>query len=311
MSLDKLDLMLIKELENDARQSVPVLAKKLGMKRTTVRYRLNRMLSERLLTISCIGDPELLGYQFMVVVGINASPGKTHTVANRLETLPAVRLVSLSVGRYNIMAWALFRDRLALAQFVSGQLVDTLDVSSFEMMLSYQWVKSYWKYFKSQTKNIHKSDGYNPSDLDLAIVRAMQADPRQTIAKIAEAVDCTRSVAKRRLDRLLKEGVLKFACIVTPTPMGWDGIAVAVLIESQPDKIYTIADELSIQKPARLLSLITGRWHIFFGAMFEDGKHMHDFLSKKLSKMDGIVKYEIIHLTDILKYDIISIGWAE
>jgi len=307
MSLDKFDLMLIEELENDARQSVPVLAQKLGMKRTTVRYRLNRLLSERVLTIACIGPPELFGYQFMVVIGFNVSPGKTHSLVKRLEILPAVKIISMSVGRYNVIAWARFRNRLALTSFVSEHLVGTPDVRSFEMMLSYQRVKSYWKYFKPQTKDNYKTADYNPSDLDLAIVKAIQADPRQTITKLAETVGCSGLVAKRRLDKLLKEGFLKFACIIRTTPMGWDGIAVAILIDCQPDKIFTIADELSTQEPSKLVSLITGRWHIFFGAVFDDGSHMHSFLSKTLDMIDGVVKYEIIHLTDILKYDIISI----
>lgn len=311
MPLDKLDLLIIEELENDARQPVPVLAKKLGMKRTTVRYRLNRLLSERILTIACIGDPELLGYQFLVVLGINVSPGKTKAVANRLEVLPAVKLVSLAIGQYNIMAWALFRDRMGLAHFVSDELVRMPDITGCEVMLSYQWVKSYWKYFKPQTKNGYHSEGYNPSELDLAIIRAMQADPRQPIKKLAETVGCSGSVAKRRLEKLLTEGVIRFACIVTPTPMGWEGVAVALLIECQLDKLYAVADELSVQDPARLVSLIAGKWHIFFGATFEDDKHMHSFMQEKLDSIPGIVKYEIIHLTDILKYDIISIDWAE
>ena len=305
MSVDKLDLMLMRELEDDARQPVRALATKLGVKRTTARYRLNRLMAERTLTIACVSDTDFLGYQFPLLIGINVSPGKAGTVADQLVPLPAVKVVFLSVGRYDILVWALLRDRSALAHFVSENLSSIADITAIEMMHPYHWIKESWTYFKPQTESVRRwrwpQD--KPTDLDLSIVKAMQLDPRQTITKLAGTVGCSTSVAKTRLEKLLHDGIISFVSLIRPTALGYNTGAI-ILIKAKPDKVDAVANELSVQDTARLLSLITGRWQIHFGAQFRDTTHMYDFLSEKLTSIPGIIGYEVIPIRDTLKYSV-------
>ena len=72
---------------------VQALAKKLSVARTTIRYRLNRLRDERIVSIACISDAELLGYQYPLLIGMNTSPGKTGLVADQLMPLSAVKVV--------------------------------------------------------------------------------------------------------------------------------------------------------------------------------------------------------------------------
>jgi DNA-binding Lrp family transcriptional regulator len=303
MSLDKLDLMLMEALEDDARQPVQALARKLGVKRTTVRYRLNRLRAERILTIACVSDTELLGYQFPLLIGINVSPGKTGIVADQLGPLPAVKGIFLTVGHYDILTLALARDRSALVHFVSQDMADIPDITSIEMMHLYQSVKDTWRYFKPQTETVRKYPKDKPSELDLSIVKAMQLDPRQTITKLAGTVGCSNSVAKTRLEKLVNDGVIRFVSIIDTTALGYN-IGVVILVKAKPDKVCAVANELSVQDTARYVSLITGQWQIFFGAVFRDSKHMYSFLSGKLTRIPGIIEYEVVHIVNTLKYSV-------
>jgi DNA-binding Lrp family transcriptional regulator len=275
------------------------------MKRTTVTYRLNRLRSEGILRIACIGDPELLGYQFLLLIGINVTPGKVENVVNELVSLPAVVVVTLTAGRYNVLAWALLRDRPSLANLVSEHLTKIPHVLSLDLMHSFQWIRDDLNYFKSQVGDVRKPPKKSPSDTDLAIVRAMEIDPRQTVATLAKTVGCSRSVAKRSLDKLLSDGIIRLVSLVDPTGLKYE-IWVVILVKSQPDKQYAVAKELSMQSTSTHVSLTTGQWQIFVAARFKKNDEMYNFMSNTLSPIPGILEFEVIHLLKIPKYSFSS-----
>ncbi len=299
--LSKLDLMIMEELEEDARMPVQALAKKLAVARTTIRYRLNRLRAERIVSIACISDAELLGYQLPLLIGINTSPGKTNIVADQLMPLSAVKVVFLTVGHYDILVWAIFRDRASLTHFMSTELTGLCDIATIEMMHFYHWMRDSWRYFRPQTESVRKCPQCRLNDFDLSIVTAMQQHPRQTITQLAKTVGCSISAAKINLEKLINDGVIRFVSIVDPAALGYNTGAI-ILIMCKPDSAYDAANRLSVKDTARYVSLITGQWQIFFGAQFEDSKHMNHFLSDELSRISGIIRYEIVHIRNVLKY---------
>jgi len=310
MSLDELDLIIIKELEENARQPLHALARKLGLKRSTVRYRLNRLRSERILSTVCTGDLELLGYQYPLLIGINVSLGKVGTVANQMAQLPNIAVVCLTMGRYDIVAWALLRDRSAIAHLMSESLAGISDyITGIETIHSYQWVKDPWGYSDSKMENSSRGLEDELSDSDLSIIRAMQLDPMQTITKLARTVGCSRSVANARLQKLLKDGVIRFVSIVHPRALGYT-MGVVILIKCKPDKVRAVANHLSAQDLVKYVSLITGRWQIFCGIAFRDDRHLYSFLSETLTLIPGIIEYELVHLAETLEYSTDFTGLA-
>lgn len=303
MSLDKLDLVLMRELENDARQPVRALARKLGLNRETVRSRLNRLSTKGILSITCVINTELMGYQFVLVVGINVSHGKADTVANQLMSLPSVKLAFRATGHYDLMAWALMRDRSALVNFISEEMASIADITSVESMHCIEWVKDSWGYFKAQMETPRSYPRDKPSDLDLSIINAMRQDPRQGITKLAKAAGCSRSVAKTRLEKLLNDRVIKFANIVDVKTLEHQ-LIVMILIKSKPDKVHTVANELSAQDTVKYVSLVTSQWQILVGTRFEDNRHMYDFLAKTLPSIPDIMGFEVVHMVKPLKYSV-------
>jgi DNA-binding Lrp family transcriptional regulator len=301
MPLDELDCSILEELEDDARLAVQKLARKLGMKRTTVGYRLNKLISSGVLSFACIANAEILGYQIPLGVGIHVSPGKTDAVARRLAALPDVKVVNLVAGRYGIFAWALLKDRRDLTRFVSQDLGQIRDITAVETMLAFDWVRESWRYFRPQPEKPFEDVEYQPSDLDLAIIRSLQQDPRQTITDLARSSGCSKPVAKDRLESLMNSGVIRLVSIVDPAALGYE-MEVMILIKSTPERAYAVADELSKQNIARHVSLTTGNWQVFVAAQFRDSTHMHEYLSETLAGAPGVTDFEVIQIMKTLKF---------
>lgn len=307
MSVDELDLKIMQELEDDARQTVQALANKLGTKRTTTRNRLNRLIDENILSVSCITSPEALGYQYVLIIGMNVPSEKVDAVAKKLVQLPSIGVVYLSVGRYNILTAAILKDRLALKKFVSESMGNISDIPDVEMMHSFERIKNSWRYFKPQMESFDKYPPAKPNEFDLSIIKAIQLDPRQTITKLAKTVGCSKSVAKTRLESLVNDGIIRFVSLVDPTALGYD-IGVLILIKSESDKTYSVANELSMLHIASHVSLTTSQWQIIVLAQFHSSRHMDLCLSEILPSIPGIIKVEIVHLLKTLKYSPNS-GW--
>jgi DNA-binding Lrp family transcriptional regulator len=60
-------------------------------------------------------------------------------------------------------------------------------------------------------------------ELDRAVVETLLVDGRTTYAAIGEKVGLSVAAAKRRVDRLVRDGVIRgFTIVVDPRVLGWD-----------------------------------------------------------------------------------------
>ena len=104
--LDKTDIMLIRELEDNARQTIVDLSKRLHISRPTLKARFQRLLDKRIIKILPIVDPLAMGYKTQVNLGLNTQPGQVEAVANTLASYKEINHVTIHTGRYDAMAWA-------------------------------------------------------------------------------------------------------------------------------------------------------------------------------------------------------------
>jgi len=149
--MDALDLMIIRELQNDPQQPQADIAKKLDAPETTVRRRLKRPLDERIIRIVAIADPRALGYNVRAMIGIRTRPGMLDTVADRMSSYANVHYALLTTGPYDLVAWVVFRDTDELSGFIRKEVGSIEGVASYESMLTLKVVKDLLSY---PTKNL-------------------------------------------------------------------------------------------------------------------------------------------------------------
>ena len=304
MLVDELDLLLMKELETDARQGINVLAEKLGAKRTTVAYRLKRLIDRRIITIAAIANRESLGYGWLYVIGMNVSPARTAAIAERLVPMQSIKTVFLTTGRFDIVTWALFRNRSELLSFLSD-LGKISDVVNIDTILSFQLVKKTWKYFTPQPDipEIAADEGAQNglSELEVTIIKELELAPSQTMKELAGKVGGNRAAVTRRFQELTATGAIAFVSIVDPKALGYN-IQTFLLVKVKPDEIQSVASELAHLDMLRHISLITGDCQIIVSAVFKDIPQMYEFLNNTLSRIPGIVRYHTIPVVKTVKY---------
>ncbi len=149
-SLDALDVILIKELEHDGRQTNTELAKKIGTSKATARRKLNKLLDDRIIKVVAVANPQALGYKTVATMGINVKPGDVDTVAAKLASYEHVHFVIISTGRYDIITWMMFLEPEDLSDFLRNELGNIPGLVSVETMMNLKIIKDSFTYLTEE-----------------------------------------------------------------------------------------------------------------------------------------------------------------
>ena len=119
---DDLDRQIIALLQQDGRRPNTELAQVLGVTETTVRKRIGRLVSERLIKVVAVPSPEVVGMTMSAIVGITVEMNAHQNVAAALEALPQTRYVGYSTGPYDLIIEVFFRSHEELLELLSQKL---------------------------------------------------------------------------------------------------------------------------------------------------------------------------------------------
>lgn len=132
--LDAVDRALVAQLQLSARQTPVELAAKLGVSESTIRRRIQRLLDERIIRIVGVTNAFALGYQAVASIGLKISPGDIPKAADKLASYRNIRTVGIYAGRYDLMAWGLFRELGDLDRFLTDELSTLPGLKDAEIM---------------------------------------------------------------------------------------------------------------------------------------------------------------------------------
>ncbi len=149
-NLDDLDLVLIRELENDGRQTNTDLAKKIGTSKATARRKLKKLLDGGIIKVVAVANPPALGYRTVATMGINVRPGDVDAVAERLASYENVHFVIISTGRYDIITWMMFQEPEDLSDFLRTELGNIPGLVSVETMINLKIIKASFNYLAGE-----------------------------------------------------------------------------------------------------------------------------------------------------------------
>jgi Lrp/AsnC family transcriptional regulator, regulator for asnA, asnC and gidA len=124
-------------------------------------------------------------------------------------------------------------------------------------------------------------------DIDRSIIDAMRKDGRVPFAQIAEQLQVSPGMIRLRYNRLVEEGYLKVVAISNPLRMGFKTMAM-IGIRVDVSKLFDVADQISKLDEVIYLIITSGQYDIFAEVMCRDHADLLEFLSHKLSTVDGV-----------------------
>jgi Lrp/AsnC family transcriptional regulator, regulator for asnA, asnC and gidA len=139
--------------------------------------------------------------------------------------------------------------------------------------------------------SIPTSQAVEIDDIDLKIIGALQIDGRRPVADIGRAIGVPKSTVQRRLDALIRHGVIMVAAYADSSKLGL-GIHVHLNIRVELAAFQEVIDAVSALTEVRWLAVTTGPADIVAEAYFASSSHLKEFVKDKLAPIRGITSVE-------------------
>jgi DNA-binding Lrp family transcriptional regulator len=293
-NLDQLDFDLITVLELDATQTNADIARKLGTSPNTIGRRLQRLLDRRIIKVAAVPDPAAMGYAVRALYGLNARHGSIDAVVDQIASYENVQYVLVTAGRYDLLAWAVFRDFEDMHQFNERKLGRVPSLSIFETMVEMKLIKSSWSLLTNDNPLIRRGHAAHDLDeVDLSLIRELEVYGRRAVSDLVENLAITSQTVRRRTQNLLDQGTIRIVTIPAPLILGYKTRA-ALLIRAAPGMIESVSNELAPHRSIQHIVIITGQNNIVAFTVFPDSDELARFIRMTLAKIEGIISHETL-----------------
>lgn len=136
--LDNKDKQILNLLQQEYRISYSNLSEKLGMAKSTIHNRVQKMVENGIIrnfdTVVC---PLKVGYEAVAIIGLSVEPEFLDIVSVKLAIFDEIQLVATSTGNYDIIVQIYAKDEKELWRFIKEKIrtiegvKSNMDVSSF------------------------------------------------------------------------------------------------------------------------------------------------------------------------------------
>lgn len=156
---------------------------------------------------------------------------------------------------------------------------------------------------KATPETLVANDGQSRpvDDVDRAIIRQLQRDGRASNTEIGRELGLTETTIRKRVARLLNEGLISIVAV--PTPQAVEMMTSAIIgISVQLQHLHAVSDGLVVMPEVRYVGASTGRYDLIIEAFFSDHEHLLEFVSKQLGSMPGVTAVETSLILKVTKF---------
>ena len=137
--VDETNRQIIRLLQ-DGRKSFSAIAEELGITENTVRSRVNKLIDDRILTVTGLVDPQYMPSLQVAIMGIKVKTLDLERKASELSELHGVISCAVVTGRYDLILQLELSedDDCSLLNFFKNELVKVDEISEVETFIVYQ-----------------------------------------------------------------------------------------------------------------------------------------------------------------------------
>jgi Lrp/AsnC family transcriptional regulator for asnA, asnC and gidA len=143
--LDKVDLRIIRLLQENGRCSYASIGREVGLSEAGVRGRVRRLLRQQVIRIVAVTKPADLGLQ-SALLGLTVTGSGCEQVVEKLACLPEVDYLARCAGRYDLLVSVICRDNAHLRTVLDEKVKTVPGVEKVEAFFilevakdTYEW----------------------------------------------------------------------------------------------------------------------------------------------------------------------------
>jgi len=123
--------------------------------------------------------------------------------------------------------------------------------------------------------------------LDYQIIQALHADARMAASEIARLSGANERTIRKRIDRLVREGVIRMSAILNPLAFGYV-TAADIFLEVDASREDEVIKTLMGMPEVTYVAYGQGTNEISLEARFKDNDALREFLRRTLASLEGV-----------------------
>lgn len=137
-------------------------------------------------------------------------------------------------------------------------------------------------------------------ELDRQIVWHLQDNARMPFTRIAEKLGVAERTIRLRVGQMQTQGILSLVGVVNPIKVGLN-VQTIVHVAVEAHRLEDVVSELQLIDEVRYVVLTSGEYQLFLEVFTKNHDEFSDFLIKKLNKIEGIQKTNVVMELKVLK----------
>lgn len=302
--LDDVDRALVGRLQADGREGNRSLATALGANEVTIASRLKRLEDTGTMRVVAVADMKAFGRHEMVVLLIRVTGRSVTEVAADVANLPDAIAVTITTGRFDLVVILLARDHDHVGRVISEDLgrIAGIDIVRSELAIEIRKYESKWAQLDPHTALLLDLEPTgNLDDLDVAIVRQLQVDGRQSNRKIAAELGVVEGTVRLRLKRMHDEGAIRIQALSDVAAFGI-GAHAYVGIEVEPGQVEAVSKHVADLEDVAVVIRSLGEFDLIAVVMGGSRFELIDTVLSKIASTKGIRHTETMESYMTLKH---------
>jgi Lrp/AsnC family leucine-responsive transcriptional regulator len=254
-ALDKFDLRLLSELDNNCRQPETILSKKVGRSRQSVKYRINNLVKKGIITgFNAAINPYKLGYKIhKVYMKLRNVPEKRSELLEYLRNSGEVYWIGECDGAIDLIFGVFVKSDLDFSKLKNDLIskFNSIILSARGEILidARQYPKMYFTGEVAEPTFFGGEVKYTQyKKIDEKILKEVIGNARVKTVELAEKLNCSPALVKARLEKLEMDGVIiQYRIAVDLDKLG---------LELYKAIIYF--DKYSVEDEQRLMRFVSG-----------------------------------------------------
>jgi len=143
--------------------------------------------------------------------------------------------------------------------------------------------------------------GHTLDATDRRIIALLQLDGRMSNVDIARAIGVAEATVRKRIERLLGEGVIRVVAIPAPDKLDLE-VETVIMLKVDLGQVGRIGEQLAAMKEVRAVKYTTGEYDIIIEAVFPSDDDLLQFLTSRLARIQGIRATATSHILKNIKH---------
>lgn len=141
-----------------------------------------------------------------------------------------------------------------------------------------------------------------PYDLvDRRIISLLQEDGRIPNSEIARRLGLAEATVRKRLGRLMSQGVIRVVAVPSPETVGLTQSAI-ISVACELQKLDAVAEALEALPETRYLGYAAGSYDLIMECFFYSHEHLLDFIRAKVASISGVKSTQTSIILKVRKF---------